>query len=51
MRPGRVCCPGKCVLTRAGPVFCEIRDVVHLPKWMTRFVSKTRNPKPHSLKL
>ena len=29
----------------AGPVFYDIRDVVHLPRWMTRFVSKTRSPK------
>ena len=28
----------------AGPVFYEIRDVVHLPRLMMRFVSKTRNP-------
>ena len=30
----------------AGPVFYEIQDVVHLPRWMTRFASKTRNGKP-----
>ena len=43
--------PGEVRFDCAGPVLCEIRDVVHLPKWMTRFDSKTRNPKPHSLKL
>ena len=30
----------------ARPVFYEIRDVVHLPRWMTRYVSKAGNPKP-----
>ena len=38
--------PGEVRFDCAGPVFYEIRDVVHLPKWMTRFVSKRRNPKP-----
>ena len=38
----------------AGPVFYEIQDVVHLPRWMTRFASKhtkPKNPKPLILKL
>ena len=38
--------PGEVRFDCAGPVFYEIRDVVHLPRWMTRLVSKTRNPKP-----
>ena len=38
--------PGEVRFDCAGPVFYEIRDVVHLPRWITRFVSKTRNPKP-----
>jgi hypothetical protein len=37
--------PGEVRFDCAGPVFYEIRDVVHLPRWMTRLVSKTRNPK------
>ena len=36
--------PGEVRFDRAGAVFHEIRDVVHLPRWM-RFVSETRNPK------
>ena len=38
--------PGEVRFDCAGPVFYEIRDVVHLPRWMTRLGSKTRNPKP-----
>ena len=49
IRPGRVCCPGKFVFDCKGPMFFEIRDVVYLPRWRTRFVSKTRNPKLQTL--
>ena len=38
--------PGEVRSDCAGPVSYEIRNVVYLPRWMTRFVSKTRNPKP-----
>ena len=37
--------PGEVRFDCVGPVFYEIRNV-HLPRWMTRFVSKTRNRKP-----
>ena len=47
MRPGRVC--GEVRFDCAGPVFDEIRDVVHLRRCMTRFISKTLNPKPETL--
>ena len=49
LRPGWVCCPGKCVLTAQCKCFMRfgMRDVVHLPRWMTRFVPKleTLNPR------
>ena len=40
--------PGEVRFDCAGTVFYEIRDVVHLPRWMTSFVFKreTRSPKP-----
>ena len=38
--------PGEVRFDCAGPVFYEIPDVIHLPRWMTKFVSKTRNRKP-----
>ena len=38
--------PGEVRFDCTGPMFCEIRDVVHLPRWMTKFVSQTRNRKP-----
>ena len=40
--------PGEVRFDCAGPVFHEIRDVVHLPRWMVKFVSEyeTVNPKP-----
>ena len=33
--------PGEVRFDFAGPVCYEIRDVVHLSRWMTRFVSGT----------
>ena len=38
--------PGEVRFDCAWPVFYEIPNVVHLPRWTTRFVSKTRNPVP-----
>ena len=40
--------PGEVRFDCAGPVFHEIRDVVHLPRWMTKIVSKTRNCRPQT---
>ena len=40
--------PGEVRFDCTGPVLYEIRDVVHLPRWMTKFVSKTRNCRPQT---
>ena len=35
----------------AGPAFYAFWDVGWLAEWLTRFVSKTQNPKPWNLNL
>ena len=44
-RPPQGCCPGKCVSTARGQRFMRFRMSGRLPKWLTRFLSRTWNPK------
>ena len=52
-RPGRGCCQGQWILTAQCQCFLHVgsfSDVGQMVYWLTRFVSKTQNSQPKTLK-